>query len=777
MTDFLKTKVVPDRIDLRDRLYQPPPDVAPPPSLEPSTEIAILHQGDTFGCTGFALAAAIHVLQQRAPEYDQRPVSPYMLYNMARRYDEFAGENDRGSSIRGVLKGWYKHGACARELWPDLKMPRPAADEVDWWFEAAKRPMGAYYRVEKKSVVDMQVALARVGCLAASIFYHDGWREGLERRQVPNELWVIPQRRRDALAGHAFAIIGYTAEGFIIQNSYGEDWGSKGLAILTYSDWLDNGMDCWVAQLGVMTEDRRSVAAAGTLRPTSARSASISLSSDTLLANQEIDDFIVNVENNGRLSQTGQFRSTDLDLDLLIHKHLPRAQDLWGTTGDPIDVAIYAHGGLVGEKAAAAAARLWIPALFNARILPVFLMWETDILSTITNRVRDLLGVDRVPAAGLLETLDEIRLRAIEQTVRRPGKVLWDEMKQNARRISENSESGLRLLIRKFAESGRRGDQLRLHLIGHSAGAIVHSHLIHFLASRGFVIETATFLAGAARLDLFQERVLPHLRNGRVRKVTTVNLTESQERADPSTRAILGYDRSLLYLVSNAFEDNLGAPLLGLEKDLRPAAASWGLPKPQLRLWQSSSQFSQAARHGGFSRDRVTRESVVQSISRWRETVTPVPTVMLSPAPAGSERPRGEEVDDRHLAWTVEVRARRRWNDTRIVLQQGRRYRFQLRPDDDWKDWFVPSGPEGYELAYLRPLEPRLRVPKIGDEKVPFFALVGCIGKSYRHAFRIAAGQEVAAPATGRLYCFANDLSCMYWNNSGSVSLSIQPLS
>jgi hypothetical protein len=43
-----------------------------------------------------------------------------MLYSMARRYDEFAGQPgvDSGSSLRGAMKGWYKHGVCgATTLW------------------------------------------------------------------------------------------------------------------------------------------------------------------------------------------------------------------------------------------------------------------------------------------------------------------------------------------------------------------------------------------------------------------------------------------------------------------------------------------------------------------------------------------------------------------------------------------------------------------------------------------------------------------------------------
>ena len=42
-----------------------------------------------------------------------------MLYDMAKRYDEWPGETlHEGSSARGAMKGWHKHGVCAEASWP-----------------------------------------------------------------------------------------------------------------------------------------------------------------------------------------------------------------------------------------------------------------------------------------------------------------------------------------------------------------------------------------------------------------------------------------------------------------------------------------------------------------------------------------------------------------------------------------------------------------------------------------------------------------------------------
>src|SRR3546814_711497 len=150
-----------------------------------------------------------------------------MLYSMARRYDEWAEDDDvdSGSSLRGALKGWASHGASAERLWTKLDMPKATnKPDEDWWLDAVKRPMGAYYRISPENMRDMHIALAEVGALCASAFTHAGWDALLGDRATPpptaiDELPVIAHARGARDQGHAFAIVGYTREGFVIQRS------------------------------------------------------------------------------------------------------------------------------------------------------------------------------------------------------------------------------------------------------------------------------------------------------------------------------------------------------------------------------------------------------------------------------------------------------------------------------------------------------------------------------------------------------------------------------
>ena len=171
---------VPTRIDLDDYLQHQSP---------------ILNQGTEGACTGFGLATvANYLLRKRKVVPDSTPVSQRMLYEMAKRYDEWPGEDYQGSSARGAMKGWHKHGVCSAEIWPytpgekDTQLTQPRTND------AAKRPLGAYYRVNHKDLVAMHSALSEVGVLFATGWAHSMWF-------TPDKRGMIPYKKDVALTG------------------------------------------------------------------------------------------------------------------------------------------------------------------------------------------------------------------------------------------------------------------------------------------------------------------------------------------------------------------------------------------------------------------------------------------------------------------------------------------------------------------------------------------------------------------------------------------------
>jgi hypothetical protein len=621
---FLRN-VVPDSIDLRDRPYIPSIQVIPTEVLAPKVKIPILNQHETNACTGFALASVLyHLLFAAKHKPAECAVSPFMLYSMARRYDEFPGspDADTGSSLRGAMKGWYKHGACSAKLWPRFEMPEQISDNAspagDWWLDAVRRPLGAYYRVEVRSVTDMQVALNEAGVLYASAVVHGGWDEGMgAKTKSKSDLWIIPQKKALPSDGaHAFAIVGYTREGFIVHNSWDTDWGSDGLAILTYEDWLEHAMDCWVAQLGVVTSLHLDIASSKSLR---VQAGTVRLASDSVLRYREIDPFIIDMANNGILSNTGDFRTQDGDLDALANQQISIARSKWGLKdGDVMDVAIYAHGGLTAEKDAAETASKWIPALYNAKVFPIFLMWETGLWDTLKDRTADLLAHQAKTTGGMFDGIKNWWNARLEKLLAVPGTAIWGEMKKNADCLSSYPESGGIKLYNACERSPYFKDmsKVRLHLIGHSAGAIVHSFIVDRLVKEGWQFESVNFMAPAVRSDSFIAEVVPAIKSGKVKAYNQFSLLDSFELKDPTCEPILGYSRSLLYLVSQSFEHGAVTPILGMQTYFDRQIAP--LKLPNVTLITSPSDASQSTTHGGFDDDPVTMAKVISLITSTR---------------------------------------------------------------------------------------------------------------------------------------------------------------
>ncbi len=658
--DTFVTNALPDAFDERDLMYRP--RLAPLPDAmdrrdTPRKDRYVLTQAGN-SCTGHAVASVINIVSLHARKLRAKPsralikVSPYMLYWLARRYDEFDGEEDAGSSLRGVFKAWFNHGVCPEKLWQTLDA---AVDLEDQTFMAACRdyPLGAYYRVNPYRLDDMQSAISELNAIAVSAVVHNGWVKPARERGPDGKYVHVIRKPAQAqvMGGHAFALVGYNRIGFLVQNSWGEDWGKGGFATLPYDDWLDNAYDAWVARPGVPQtpfDNPRS-------RTTVATGGAIVTGPGPDM--ERLSRHIVNLGNEGRLSRGGRFVSSPAQIEK-IFTSLNSQHNEWmkAPAGELIraggkrHILLWAHGGMVSETTALKVADRHLQWWLNNHVYPITFAWQTGPAETLVNHLVDVVK-DKLPFGGVRFDFIEQFDRLVEKLARNSFRWAWEEMKENgwaasaplkpheraqiswppdpAREVRMAALPGASLFVTRLAEYVRQvGPQnVAVHVAGHSAGTIFAAGLLERLAEEGVKVSTLSLMAGALRMDDFILRVLPHL-GQTVKRTTLFNLSHERELDDlcpPQGLAI--YHKSLLIMVSRGLEPaavggRFEVPLVGLQGFYDQPVGGPGTPtfnsliegKAEVVISPQSNPSngrSGAKGHGDFDDDVPTMTSVL----------------------------------------------------------------------------------------------------------------------------------------------------------------------
>lgn len=673
LKQFATDGVARDWVDLRDRLYEPSLNtlgagMVPNESLFSRTNnngaelhqltFGIRQQGNTGRCVGFALAALIDV-QRRLQAGDSHPLShaenasAEMLYHMARFHDQYtmfhSDVRDDGTSeseeavplesrqggvrsLRSVVKGFYHHGVFQNDT--NHQNPLWKSDQTIPTVRQAKAArsigLGAYYRL-RPILNHYHSALNDTGTILVSASIHEGWLPQSVRSGNGVIDWVGQVGEGTQ---HAFVIIGYTAEGFLVLNSWGEQWGGidgyQGVGLWSYSDWARNVIDGWVVRLGVSAPSAFDVSigeqglanAYGTVR-----------SSSTPCL--ELMGHYIHVDD-GYYTELSAYPSNREMMDETL-KLLPEAIRL-GTGAqsadttdatDAMDQSIYPRKGLLlwisgsleGMKESFETAVRRKRVVNSHELYPFFVFWCNDFVQDSILYLRDKFSIATSIAGRSSEHSD----RLIENSVRGAGRAFWREVESCARRgIWDTIDPDHTELVRgeKRGHLGEfltnlydeiKEDDGEIHIVVDGAGALVFDEFIRMfdyltdtqqygLAAR---ITTLNFALPAIDTERAQERILPLI--DMVNFLATQYISRQPDGTYPTgwmppaqihipseeieQRICNGdYGKSILHLIANAFEDrddqrNGGGRALG---------GPGGRPKPMLgmanarKLWHAT---------------------------------------------------------------------------------------------------------------------------------------------------------------------------------------------
>jgi hypothetical protein len=589
--------VRPDTPDIRDRYYEPA-------LMQLASEIAncgsrVLDQGSEGSCTGFGLTAVINLLSMKRGHAFE--ASPRMLYEMARKHDEWPGQDYEGSSCRGAIRGWRNMGVCSDRDWQYV-VDEPDELTIDRAMAARENPLGAYYRL-RPNIVDYHAALNEVDAIFVSARVHSGWFDPKSN----GCRHAIIQPDPEPAGGHAFAIVGYNSDGFIVQNSWGKSWGKDGFAVWRYEDWQATVSDGWVFRLGIPTP---TIFGLETKATAGAEEAEFF---ERGPKRRKIAGHFAHFDD-GKYAQRGEYWTAAADIQQTADRI--REKSDWYK-----HVLVYVHGGLNSPKASAFRTAALKDGFTRNRIYPFHIMYDTGLVEELKDVVFRAFRKEQPRAEGFLDWIkDQIVERTdtlVEDTVRRPVTPLWDEMKRDAMgpfNISANNQDPDGLDAINILAKTLRDTDIKFHLVGHSTGGVLIGHLLGALDTLGIkdLITTCTLFAPACTVDFYQEHFAPRLKSNhkgtRLPILDIYNLTDALELEDNVVKA---YRKSLLFLVSNALEREQAKSILGMQRFSEQLEAAKGL---KFIYSNGRGNVTRSKSHGGFDNDTHTMNSLLKRV-------------------------------------------------------------------------------------------------------------------------------------------------------------------
>lgn len=337
---------------------------------------------------------------------------------------------------------------------------------------------------------------------------------------------------------------------------------------------------------------------------------------------------MISLVNDGRLARSGLFKQSAEDVRRVVLGHtLERAEATPAAPGAPAarpKLLLYAHGGVTGEDSGL----LLIPELkrvfAGTEVHPVVFVWRTDIANTLANIIKDQfrLQENHVPREKLRFAWVREWLDTWVERIGRRWRIsaLWSQMKENARLSSEREDGGARVAAQALAELVAARPDTEIHLVGHSAGAILLAHMLRLFqdgkvpTSRPPRIASVSLLGPACTVSLFEDVYLRALDSGLLGRLRIVNLDDAHERKD-NVQFI--YGKSILYLVQNSFEAP-GQKVLGLQETF------WTAPRLQQLVMSRRIELAVGPNilpignpyatgtttHAGFAHDEATLQGI-----------------------------------------------------------------------------------------------------------------------------------------------------------------------
>lgn len=180
------------------------------------------NQGSRWTCSAFVGAAIMAWNQWKTRQELASLWSPEFLYD---RRSNFPVRGMFGRDVVAILKN---EGCVKEDVWPYEPDREPKNNAM---------PLDVMDKAKENRIIHTYAAVMTSDGLKRAVATDGPCYISLPCFTYNLEFWKADKANQDSLGGHAITVVGYNGTGFILQNSWGPQWGNKGYTVLPYDDF------------------------------------------------------------------------------------------------------------------------------------------------------------------------------------------------------------------------------------------------------------------------------------------------------------------------------------------------------------------------------------------------------------------------------------------------------------------------------------------------------------------------------------------------------------
>jgi len=192
----------------------------------------VLDQGELGSCTANAIANHHRFVQTKQGAPGISPSRLFIYYN-ERLMEGTVGE-DSGAMIRDGFKSIATQGVCDEAEWPYVISKFTRKPTQKCYMTGVQHQAIEYRRLDNTNLTELKQCLAEG---YPFVFGFSVYSDFESERVATTGLVRLPKDGEQLLGGHAVLCVGYSdyTNRFIVQNSWGTNWGKNGYFTIPYS--------------------------------------------------------------------------------------------------------------------------------------------------------------------------------------------------------------------------------------------------------------------------------------------------------------------------------------------------------------------------------------------------------------------------------------------------------------------------------------------------------------------------------------------------------------